>query len=99
MTQEGAGGLPALSDGRVRPIGQASSSERGRSAAFWSVVLINAVLLISTALYAAHLHREAETWREAVNQLTIGQDLLRADRDEILDKARERDATFATLEC
>lgn len=70
----------------------------GGSTGVWYVVLIGAVLLIATALYAAHLHRLVETWRQATHQLTIGQDLLRADRDEILAKARDREATLATLE-
>lgn len=64
----------------------------------WYAVLIGAVLLIAMGLYALSLHREIEEWQDAARQLTIGQELLRKDRDEILDKAREREATLATLE-
>lgn len=69
-----------------------------RSTAAWYVALIGAVLLIATAIYALSLYRQVEAWREAADQLTIGQELLRADRDEILQKARETEAAVATLE-
>ena len=49
-------------------------------------------------IYAAFLHQQADHGREAVEQLTIGQELLRADRDEILQKMREREVTLSTLE-
>ena len=60
--------------------------------------MIGAVLLITTGIYAAHLYQQVGEWRQAVNQLTIGQELLRGDRDEILQKVREREAALATLE-
>jgi chromosome segregation ATPase len=64
----------------------------------WYAVLIGAVLLIATGLYALSLHRQIEEWQDAARQLSIGQELLRKDRDEILDKARERESMLATLE-
>lgn len=60
--------------------------------------MIGAVLLIATAIYAAHLYQQVEEWRKAAEQLTLGQQLLRGDRDEILQKVRESEAALATLE-
>ena len=64
----------------------------------WYVVLIGAVLLIATAIYAAYLYQQVKEWRSAAEQLTIGQEMLRFDRDEILQKVREREVTLSTLE-
>ena len=64
----------------------------------WYVALISVVLLVATGIYAAFLYQQVEHGREAVEQLTIGQELLRADRDEILQKMREREVTLSTLE-
>ena len=79
-----------------RPV--AGPLPRESSIGVWYAVLIGAVLLIATGLYAFSLHRQIEEWQDAARQLTIGQELLRKDRDEILDKAREREAALATLE-
>ncbi|MEZ5935015.1 MAG: hypothetical protein R3F54_24405 [Alphaproteobacteria bacterium] len=68
------------------------------STGLWYAALIGAVLLIALGLYALHLYRQAMEWQDAADQLTIGQELLRADRDEILEKARDREVTLSTLE-
>ena len=60
--------------------------------------MIGAVLLVATGIYAVFLYQQVNEWRRAADQLAIGQDLLRADRDEILEKAREREVTLSTLE-
>lgn len=64
----------------------------------WYATLIGAVLLIATGLYAWFLHGQVEEWRDAADQLAIGQDLLRADRDEILQQTRDQEAALSTLE-
>lgn len=64
----------------------------------WYATLIGAVLLIASLIYAAFLYQEVKEWRSAADQFSIGQELLRADRDEILQKAREREVTLSTLE-
>ncbi len=64
----------------------------------WYVVLIGAVLLIALGIYAAYLYQQVKEWRSAANQLSIGQEMLRFDRDEILEKVREREVTLSTLE-
>lgn len=90
----GGGSTPPVQS--RRPI-KGSAPEQS-SIGIWYAALIGAVLLIATAIYAAFLHQQVKEEREAVDQLTIGQDLLRADRNEILQKAREREATLSTLE-
>ena len=76
----------------------ASSTAEEGAQGIWYVVLIGAVLLIATAIYAAYLYQQVEEWRSAAEQLTIGQEMLRFDRDEILQKVREREVTLSTLE-
>lgn len=68
------------------------------SLGIWYAILIGAVLLIAVGAYTAHLHRQLTEAQDAIEQLTLGQELLRADRDDILRKAREREGTLATLE-
>lgn len=79
-----------------RPV--AGPAGRDGSIGVWYALLIGAVLLIALGLYAYSLYRQVEEWRDAAEQLSIGQELLRADRDDILEKAREREATLANLE-
>lgn len=79
-----------------RPV--AGPAPRDGGVGVWYAVLIAAVLLVATGLYAFSLYRQVEEWQDAAKQLSIGQELLRKDRDEILEKAREREATLATLE-
>lgn len=94
MTRRRPGVQPTTSP--RRPVAGPSPNEN--SIGVWYAVLIGAVLLIATGLYALSLHRQIEEWREAARQLTIGQELLRKDRDEILDKARARETALTTLE-
>ncbi|MEM8950702.1 MAG: hypothetical protein AAGA21_03185 [Pseudomonadota bacterium] len=96
MTRRRPGTLPTASGAQRQPIVDPASKEG--SGAVWYAVLIGAVLLIATGLYAAHLYQQVEEWRSAANQLTVGQEMLRFDRDEILEKVREREVTLATLE-
>ena len=76
----------------------ADAAEGHGAQGLWYAVMIGAVLLIATAVYAAHLYQQVDEWRKAAEQLTIGQQLLRGDRDEILQKVRESEAALATLE-
>ncbi|MGI9416981.1 MAG: hypothetical protein ACR2RA_03975 [Geminicoccaceae bacterium] len=102
MTRRRPGTVPASSDQPRRPVARPSSEPRHSSEqspiGIWYAAMIGAVLLIATAIYAAFLHQQVKEWRQAAEQLTIGQDLLRADRDEILQKSREREAALSTLE-
>ncbi|MEM9441062.1 MAG: hypothetical protein AAGA73_11495 [Pseudomonadota bacterium] len=95
MTRRRSGVRSTLPPPR-RPV--ASPLPKQSSIGVWYAVLIGAVLLIATGLYAASLHREIDEWQDAARQLSIGQELLRQDRDEILEKARERESMLATLE-
>ncbi len=88
--------MPTATGTPRRPIADPAPSEG--SSGIWYATLIGAVLLIATGIYAAYLYQQVEEWRSAANQLTVGQEMLRFDRDEILQKVREREVTLATLE-
>lgn len=79
-----------------RPTADPTTAEG--ASGIWYATFIGAVLLIAIGIYAALLYQQVKEWRSAADQLTIGQDLLRADRDEILQKAREREVKLSTLE-
>ena len=64
----------------------------------WYATLIGAVLLIALGVYAFYLYQQAEEWRRAADQLRTGQEMLRFDRDEILQKVRDQELTLLTLE-
>jgi len=98
MTRRRPGQSPVMPDDTPSSVSDVATSQREGSAAIWYVLLIGAVLVIAVALYAVYLHQQAETWKQAANQLSLGQELLRADRDDILRKAREREAALATIE-
>lgn len=96
MTRRRPGKLPSPSAAPRRPVADPPPADG--SIGIWYAALIGAVLLIATGIYAAFLYQQGKEWRRAADQLTIGQELLRADRDEILEKAREREVTLSTLE-
>lgn len=64
----------------------------------WYVALISVVLLIALGIYTAYLYQQVDDWRRAAEQLKTGQEMLRFDRDEILQKVRDREVTLSTLE-
>ena len=64
----------------------------------WYAAMIGFVLLLAALAYIYILHQERDSWRRAADQLTIGQEFLRADRDEVLEKAREREAALSVFE-
>lgn len=64
----------------------------------WYVAVIAVLLLVAAGVYIVYLHQQRLQWRDAANQMSIGQELLRADRDELLQKAREREAELSGLE-
>ncbi|MEM7041176.1 MAG: hypothetical protein AAF543_00050 [Pseudomonadota bacterium] len=96
MTRRRPHTRPDSSSAQRRPVADRDGGEG--SLGIWYATLIGAVLLIATGIYAFLLHQEVETWRSAADQFEIGQELLRADRDEILQKARDQEVTLSTLE-
>ena len=64
----------------------------------WYVAIISVLLLVGAGIYIIYLHQQRLQWRDAANQMAIGQELLRADRDELLQKTREREAEVLALE-
>jgi len=81
-----------------KPVAGSASTEGEGALGLWYALMIGAVLLIAAGTYAAVLYQQVGEWRNAAKQLTIGQELLRADRDEILQKTRTSEAALATLE-
>jgi len=68
------------------------------SVGFWYVAVLATLLLVAAGIYIIYLHQERLRWQDAANQTSIGQELLRADRDEILQKVQDGEANLSTLE-
>lgn len=64
----------------------------------WYVAIIAVLLLIAAGIYIVFLHQQRLQWRDAANQMSIGQEFLRADRDELLQKTQEHEAELTVLE-
>ena len=107
--RSGDGGDPTLNRRRSssNAMGTAAPSEPlagqtaeagGAPLIVWYAALIGFVLLLAALAYIYILHQERDAWRRAADQLTIGQEFLRADRDDVLKKARDRDAALSVLE-
>lgn len=89
---------PGTASSPHRPVADSVAPSSDGSTGAWYVALISVVLLVAAGIYAAYLYQQVETGRQAVEQLKLGQELLRFDRDEILQKMREREVTLSTLE-
>lgn len=76
----------------------ASPSTTTSSIAAWYVAVIAALLLVAAGIYIIYLHQQRLELREAANQMSIGRDLLRDDRDELLQKVRERETEVSSME-
>lgn len=63
----------------------------------WYGALISILLLIAAGIYIVYLHQQRLQSEETVGQLLIGQDLLRADRDELLQKIHDRENDLEIL--
>lgn len=63
----------------------------------WYGALISILLLITAGIYIVYLHQQGLQSEETVGQLLIGQDLLRADRDELLQKIHDRESDLEVL--
>ncbi len=76
------------------PLASATISSVG----VWYVAIIATLLLVAAGMYIIYLHQERLQWQDAANQTSIGQEFLRADRDEILQKVQVRDTELSNLE-
>lgn len=63
-----------------------------------AAAILVVMLLIAAAAYLMYSRQEGLQWQEAAHQLSIGQELLRADRDDLLQKMRDRETELANLE-
>ena len=64
----------------------------------WYVAVFTFLLLIAAGIYIVYLYQKQLEWQDAARQLTIGQELLQTDRDDILRSARDREFELQALE-
>ncbi|MGI9491960.1 MAG: hypothetical protein ACR2QF_06125 [Geminicoccaceae bacterium] len=69
-----------------------------KSVGVWYVAVIAVLLLVAAGVYIVHLHQERLEWQDAANQTSIGQELLRVDRDQMLQNVQTREADLLNLE-
>jgi len=81
-----------------KPVAGHRAGSGGAPILVWYTALIGIVLLLAALAYIYILHQERSALRQAADQLTIGQELLRADRDDVLENAREREAALSLIE-
>jgi len=66
--------------------------------AVWYVAIIAVLLLIAAGIYIVFLLQQRLQWQEAATQMSVGQELLQADRDELLQKTLDHEADLTALE-